>query len=58
MTPEQKNKSWAVTQRLKRDKNKLSFQQFRTIKGQIKSGDIEGAARGLDRLQAERRERR
>lgn len=37
-------------QKCKKIKHKLTKQQYRTIKGQIKAGDILGANRGLDRL--------
>ena len=36
--------------KLNRYKDILTKQQYRTIKGQIKAGDIIGADRGLDRL--------
>ena len=36
---------------LKARKNKLTPQQFKTIKGQILAGDVEGAKKGLDRLE-------
>ena len=35
---------------LNKFKNKLNKQQYKTIKGQIKAGDLEGALRGLNRL--------
>ena len=35
---------------LKRNKEKLTRQQFSTIRGQAISGDIEGAKKGLDRV--------
>lgn len=35
---------------LKIHKSKLTFQQYRTIKGQIRAGDVEGAIRGLKRV--------
>lgn len=37
-------------QAIKRNKNKLTIQQYRTIKGQIKKGDLNGALVGLTRL--------
>ena len=35
---------------LKYNKNKLTIQQYRTIKGQIRKGDLNGALTGLKRL--------
>ena len=35
---------------LKRCKHKLTKQQYFTIKGQIKSGDIQGAYKGLMKI--------
>lgn len=35
---------------LERSKKYLTLQQYRTIKGQIKAGDIEGARVGLLRM--------
>lgn len=35
---------------LERNKRYLTKQQYRTIKGQIKAGDLDGARRGLLRL--------
>lgn len=35
---------------LNRYKNRLTKQQYRTIKGQIKAGECEGAMKGLKRL--------
>lgn len=35
---------------LNRYKNRLTKQQYRTIKGQIKAGEYEGAMKGLKRL--------
>lgn len=35
---------------LNTNKKNLTKQQYRTIKGQILSGDIEGAMKGLQRL--------
>lgn len=35
---------------LKRNKYKLTRQQYLTIKGQIRAGDYEGALKGLNRL--------
>jgi hypothetical protein len=37
-------------QTLKYNKNKLTIQQYRTIKGQIRKGDLNGALTGLKRL--------
>lgn len=35
---------------LKRERAKLTPQQYRTLKGQILAGDVEGAEKGLQRL--------
>lgn len=35
---------------LKFNKHKLTKQQYSTIKGQIKKGDLEGALKGIKRL--------
>lgn len=35
---------------LKNNKHKLTRQQYRTIKGQIQKGDIEGAYKGICKL--------
>lgn len=35
---------------LKKNKYKLTKQQYNTIKGQIKAGDYEGALKGMNRL--------
>lgn len=35
---------------LKKNKHKLTRQQYATIKGQIKAGDYEGAMKGMNRL--------
>lgn len=40
---------------LKKHKDKLTAQQYRTLKGQITAGDPDGAMRGLDRLIARER---
>lgn len=40
----------AEMKKLKRNRNQLSQQQYRTIKGQILSGDVSGADRGLEKL--------
>ena len=37
-------------QTLKYNKNKLTIQQYTTIKGQIRKGDLNGALTGLKRL--------
>lgn len=39
--------------RLRASKKKLSRQQYKTIKGQIRSGYAEGAMRGLGRILSE-----
>lgn len=41
---------WKLLKDLKRQ-NKITTQQYRTFKGQILSGDIEGAIKGLKRKQ-------
>ena len=44
---------WAnLWKTLRANKHKLTKQQYKTIKGQIKAGDIEGARKGLTRLLA------
>ena len=43
--------------RLNKYKHLLTKQQYRTIKGQIKAGDILGANRGLDRLIIKRKKK-
>lgn len=35
---------------LKNEKSNLTIQQYRTIKGQIRSKDYEGAKRGIQRV--------
>lgn len=35
---------------LKHNKDKLTLQQFRTIKGQAREGDVTGARKGLYKL--------
>ena len=35
---------------LKRHKCRLTIQQYRTIKGQVRKGDVAGAITGLQRL--------
>lgn len=35
---------------LKRERGNLTSQQFRTLKGQILAGDVEGAEKGLAKL--------
>lgn len=35
---------------LKSNKHKLSFQQFRTLKGQCLAGDVEGARKGFFKI--------
>ena len=36
--------------RLKTSRDRLTVQQYRTLKGQILSGNAEGAMRGLDKI--------
>ena len=36
--------------KLKRNKHRLTFQQFRTIRGQALAGDLQGAEKGLNKL--------
>ena len=38
--------------KLKRARKYLTKQEYRTIKGQLIAGDIEGARKGLDRILA------
>lgn len=35
---------------LRRERQNLTVQQFKTLKGQILAGDVEGAEKGLRRL--------
>lgn len=35
---------------IKAHKDKLTRQQFRTLKGQCRAGDIDGALKGLSRI--------
>ena len=35
---------------LKNNKDRLTLQQFRTIKGQVRAGDVVGARKGLYKL--------
>ena len=35
---------------IKKNKNKLTIQQYRTVKGQIRKGDLNGAKVGSQRL--------
>jgi len=35
---------------LKNNKDRLTLQQFRTIKGQARAGDVTGARKGLHKL--------
>ena len=43
---------------LKQYKHRLTFQQYKTIKGQIEAGDCEGASKGLEKLlRGDRREK-
>lgn len=36
--------------RLKRNNKYLTYQQYKTLRGQALSGDIEGACKGLERI--------
>lgn len=38
--------------KLRKNKHRLTKQQFRTIKGQALAGDLQGAEKGLKRLLA------
>ena len=40
---------------LNRARKQLTPQQFKTLRGQVLAGDVEGAARGLERLTERRR---
>lgn len=39
---------------LNRSRKQLTPQQFKTLRGQVLAGDVEGAARGLERLKERR----
>lgn len=41
---------YATLKMLNKNKHRLSRQQYRTIKGQILAGDIDGAIKGFNRL--------
>lgn len=45
-----KDKKARALDELARYQYRLTRQQYRTLKGQIKAGDIEGAAKGLEKL--------
>ena len=45
-----KDKKARALDELSRYQYRLTRQQYRTLKGQIKAGDIEGAAKGLEKL--------
>ena len=40
--------------KLYENKNVLTYQQYRTFRGQIRAGDLDGFNRGLDRLIAKK----
>lgn len=40
----------AALKEIRRNKRWMTTQQMRTIKGQVLSGDIEGAMRGMNKL--------
>jgi hypothetical protein len=40
----------AAYTRIDKNGNRLTRQQVKTLRGQVKAGDVEGAMRGLDRL--------
>ena len=42
---------------LKENRDKLTLQQFRTLKGQVLAGDIAGATKGLQKLLKQREAR-
>ena len=42
--------------RLKGSRNRLTRQQYRTLRGQVFAGDSTGAMKGLDRLLAQQKE--
>lgn len=42
--------------KLYKHKHLLTYQQYRTFRGQICSGDIAGFSKGLDKVIAERRQ--
>lgn len=54
MTHEQKN----AYNLLKYYQEKLSFQQFKTLKGQIKAQDLAGFYKGLSKVLSQKRFRR
>lgn len=35
---------------LDKNKHRLTSQQYRTLKGQLKAGDVEGAMKGFNRI--------
>ena len=39
-----------IYQILKKYKNQLTKQQYKTLKGQVRAGDTQGAIKGLNRL--------
>lgn len=45
-----KDKKARALDELSRYQYRLTRQQYRTLKGQIKAGDIKGAAKGLEKL--------
>lgn len=40
----------AALKEIRKKKNRLTTQQMRTLKGQVLSGNVDGALRGLDKL--------
>ena len=50
-----KNYKQKAMDRLYKHKNMLTYQQYRTFRGQICAGDIEGFHKGLKRILTERK---
>ena len=43
--------------KLYNNKNALTYQQYRTLRGQIRAGDIKGFDKGLDRVLREKEDK-
>ena len=41
---------YIVLKLIEQNKKKMTQQQYRTLKGQCRSGDVEGALKGLNRI--------
>ena len=48
---------YATIQLIEKNKDKLTRQQYKTLKGQCKAGDIEGAIKGFYRLMRRKEKR-